>query len=988
MMTGRHRVLLVEDNPGDTLLTCERLSAEPESALHIDAVPTLAEAVALLASESFDAVLLDLDLPDSLGLQTLRRVREVAGDAPVVVLTGRNEPGLRPQALAAGAEDVFDKDEASSRLFYRAVLYGIERNRARAEHRRLEALLDAMPDAVVVVNAAGAVRYVNQAAVDLFGMPREELEAERLTFSTRPDEPVEITIRRPGDHCVCEMRAVQTTWDGELAQLASVRDITARKLAEQLRTHSAELKLQNQRISEASRLKGEFLATISHEIRTPMNAIVGLSYLLEHTRLDTEQADLLAKVQVASRTLMGLMNDVLDLSKIEAGEVLLESSPFDMPELLRELGQLIAPLARGKPVQLVIEPPPTLPQRLCGDVTRIRQILINLLANSIKFTDRGEVRLSVARLPRADKLVDLQFTVRDTGIGMSPDSLQRIFRRYKQSDATITRRFGGTGLGLSIVRQLVDLMGGDVQVSSQMGLGSEFRVTLPLRPAAEAADGAAGAAPGLRLLVAEPGPDRRPGVRPLARAMGWQVEALESVAAMLARLKTSAWQAQVPDALLIDPQPGDAEALHELVRLRAARGRRVLPPIVVVTDADTPESADLLADARLPRPATAAALFNALNGVLVSRGGARERLACFTNLEATGAQCLAGVRVLVVDDSDINRVVASRILEREGAVTRGCGSGREALQALRQDPSVDLVLMDLQMPEMDGAAATRAIRGELGLAQLPIVALTAGALEAERQRARDAGMDDFICKPLNPFALVVAVRRHVERTSGQAIALRPRAAARERAAASAWPAIEGIDGAEVARRLDGDAPLFLSLLGSLLSEYADLRAEHQPLPDDDAGRRALGARLHRLRGSAGILGATTVHRLATELEGGLKQAATVPELRARLAPLVAALVAALDSLDRHARPWLDAKKPPAGEEDDCCSSEGPSPACVKQLMDLLQTQDLQALRVFRSMSVALRGALAPERYAGLQKAIEGLEFRNAAALLQHLAEAA
>ncbi len=988
MVTGRHRVLLVEDNPGDTLLTCERLSAEPESALHIDAVPTLAGAVALLSSESFDAVLLDLDLPDSLGLQTLRHVREAAGEAPVIVLTGRSEPSLRPRALAAGAEDVFDKEEASSRLFYRAVLYGIERNRARAEHRRLEALMDAMPDAVVVVNASGAVRYVNQAAVELFGMPREELKAERLTFSTRPDEPVEITIRRAGDHCVCEMRAVQTTWDGELAQLASVRDITARKQAEQLRTHSAELKLQNQRISEASRLKSEFLATISHEIRTPMNAIVGLSYLLEHTRLDSEQSDLLAKVQVASRTLMGLMNDVLDLSKIEAGEVLLESAPFDMPELLRELGQLIAPLARGKPVQLVIEPPPDLPQRLCGDITRIRQILINLLGNSIKFTDRGEVRLSVARMPRPDGLVDLQFTVRDTGIGMSRDSLQRIFRRYKQSDATITRRFGGTGLGLSIVRQLVDLMGGDVQVSSQMGLGSEFRVTLPLKPAAETADVAAGAAPGLRLLVVEPGPDRRPGLRPLARAMGWQVEALDSVAGMLARLKERVWHAQPPDALLIDPQPGDAEALHELVRLRAGRGRRVLPPIVVVTDAETPQSAELLADARLPRPATAAALFNAINGVLVSRGGARERLACFTNLEATGAQCLAGVRVLVVDDSEINRVVASRILEREGAVTRGCSSGREALEALRLDPLVDLVLMDLQMPEMDGASAARAIRSELGLAQLPIVALTAGALEAERQRARDAGMDDFICKPLNPFALVVAVRRHVERASGQAIALRPRATARERVAA-AWPEIEGIDGADVARRLDGDAPLFLSLLGSLLGEYADLRAVPQTLPDDEAGRQALGARLHRLRGSAGILGATAVQRLATELELALRQPGTATELHARLAPLTAAL----EGLDRHARPWLDAEaEAEAGAhtaaDDCCCSSEAPSSACVEQLMGLLHTQDLQALRVFKSMSAGLRATLSPERFAGLQKAIECLEFRNAAALLQHLAEAA
>ncbi len=815
-----YRVLLIEDNPGDADIARELLASTPGLPLQLDVAVSLAQAGQCLGAAVYEAIVTDLNLPDAQGLDTLRQLRRMVGDLPIVVLASEVDEALRQRAMAEGAEEVFTKREANSRLFCRSVLFEVERNRARAQHRRLEGLLDATPDAILVVNQAGIVQYVNQAAVALFGRSREELRGDCLGFSAASGEAVEILVPRPGDPRVCEMRVVPLEWDGKPAQVASIRDITVRRQAEDLRARSDELALQNERISKATRLKSQFLANMSHEIRTPMNAIIGLSYLLGQTRLDSEQADLLAKVQVASRSLMGLISDVLDLSKIEAGEVVLEDVPFQMTELLRELGQMIAPLTQSKPLELIIHALTDVPHLLRGDITRIRQILVNLLGNAVKFTERGGVQLTVECAPREDGRIDVLFVVRDTGIGMSPDVLARLFTPFTQADASTTRRFGGTGLGLSIVRQLVDLMGGEVSLSSELGVGSEFRVVLPLAAVGESESEPAAAS--LRILVLEPPGQGQATVAALAHSLGWNAEIAQSSRDVLHRLHAG----PAPDAVVIEPGPRHAAGLQALGELKRAQARGPLPPFVLVrpggTGAQFAEACDSLADAVIGHPATAASLFNAINAALVERGGDHQRLTRLTHLEAAQACCLPGLRVLVVDDCGINRDVACRILEREGALVSVCTNGQEAVARLRQGLAVDLVLMDMQMPELDGDAATRCIRGELGLARLPILALTAGALKAEQQRALDAGMDEFITKPLNPMALIRAVRQHVERVSGCAVPLVPRQDGGARPGLPAWPHIEGIDGREVAQRLNGDVALFTVMLDHLLRDAADL----------------------------------------------------------------------------------------------------------------------------------------------------------------------
>ncbi|MEZ4451243.1 MAG: CHASE domain-containing protein [Nannocystaceae bacterium] len=380
----------------------------------------------------------------------------------------------------------------------------------------------------------------------------------------------------------------------------------------------------------ASAAKSAFVANMSHEIRTPLHAILGIAHLLEGTTLDGDQRDFVAKVTLAGRNLLDVVNDILDLSKIEAGELSLVVEPFELQALLAEFEAVFGPAAAGKRLALSFELPKELPERVVGDANRLRQILTNLVGNAIKFTEKGRVDVRVEIESRTADRIRLRFIVRDTGIGVEPAALGQIFQPFVQADSSTTRRHGGTGLGLSIVERLSRLMEGEVSVTSEPGVGSEFRVSLPLV---------------------------------IPRAAGAEVE-------------------------------------------RA--GPR-------------------------PRPKAVAA-------------------------------ALAGVRILVVDDSEINREIACAFLAREGALVEGAADGFEGCERLAAEPEgFDVVLMDIQMPGMDGVEATRRIRGELGLVHLPVIALTAGTLRAAKERAYDAGIDDFLSKPLDPRTLIEKIACQVER---------------------------------------------------------------------------------------------------------------------------------------------------------------------------------------------------------------------------------
>ncbi len=633
--------------------------------------------------------------------------------------------------------------------------------------------------------------------------------------------------------------------------VGALQDITERRRADQRAREVAQAEA-------ANRAKSEFLANTSHEIRTPLNAILGLTYILERAALPAPQRQMVAQIQHAGRTLLGLVNNVLDLSKIEAGLFQLEALPFDLRGLLQAEVALLSGGAEAKGLALTLHLANDVPARVVGDPTRLRQIIDNLLGNAIKFTDAGQVTLHVTRQGDAGRL---RIAVRDTGPGIAKDVQTRLFQPFTQADSSTTRRYGGSGLGLSIVARLVRLMGGELSLTSSPGSGSEFAVVLPLPAATD--DSA-------------------------------------------------------PTAL--DADAAEAQAL---------------------TDA------------------------------------------------SDGALSLPGVHVLVADDSLLNLDVARHVLELEGATVTACADGLQALALLQRAPGdFDVVLMDVQMPGIDGIDATRRLRRELGLDRLPVIALTAGVEFHARDQALAAGMTDFIGKPLQPQALVSCIRHHVERSRGAPLPVLPRPR-RPNTAADAPPlAINGIDGAAVTPTLWADRTLFVSMLARFLAEFGSIDPiALAALPPD-----ALAAWAHKLKGSALLLGALDIAGLATRLEPSPKATPGAPPTGALLAELNAQLAAlnaasALE-LQRHsARAAAGAWQPLAVDQDeDHATIADQEAAALAELRALLRRQSLDAVALFDRLQPALQRRLGPANLANAQAAIAAFDFAGVLQLLEPVRE--
>jgi PAS domain S-box-containing protein len=854
-------------------------------------------------------------------------------------------------------------------------------------------LFESNIDALTTTDALGIITDVNKQMEALTGCTRDELIGSpfkhfftdpnlaeagiKLAMTKRKVTDYEIVARdRAGKETVMSYNAT-TLYDRERklqGVFAALREITERKQYER------SLREATHRAEQANSAKSEFLANMSHEIRTPLNAVIGLGYLLEHTSLSEDQRQLLAKIQFGGRALLGVINNVLDLSKIEAGEMSLEEEPFDLPELIRDLGQLLAPQAAAKGIELMVQSAPSLPQIVSGDASRLRQILTNLLGNSIKFTETGHVELKAFFTERTSERVRLRCTVQDTGIGIEPAALATLFMPFTQADASTTRRFGGTGLGLSIARRFIELMGGEIGVTSVLGAGSNFWIEMPLRIAHDI--DATTSKHGLRIIIADSDdatPDR---LVPMTRALGWSPLIAENGEQLLKLMRTtrpSDW----PDVLILGLQLHDMDAHQLLERLERECTGGELPPAIVVGDiSQSYADQDQLrreSDLFLTRPLTSSALFNAVNATVSRRMESFDRVLQCTNFDELRAQWLAGVNILVVDDSDINLEVAQRILEKQGAVVTTCSDGMTALEHVRAHTTdLDIVLMDVQMPVLDGNETTRRIRSDSQLQTLPIVALTAGALVIERQRAIEAGMNDFISKPFDPQALIRKVRLLVEKARGEPISMVLLDTPSPSQSGARLEFIPSLDAGIVRQMFGDDLELFRSLLARLLKEYTDLTLPISVSSDDQAARELLMGRAHKLKGSAGMIGAIEIVRLAGAAETALHQGRPAEAVEGVLQRLASALTA----LSVEAAPYLKQQKeleagkiahPPVGNAEAMQLND----LCV-----LLEGQDLSALTKFKLISNALSGMLGPLRFERLRDAIDSLDFQQGAQLLR------
>ncbi len=732
----------------------------------------------------------------------------------------------------------------------------------RLQHRILQALnleqeqyfklFNSSSDMMCIVDQNGCFKKVNPACTEMLGYAEPELLGHQLLEFVHSDDLQKTSdelerLRRCGSGSSVENRYLQkdgticwVSWQlfyarGEGLTYATGRDINARK------QHERELEETREAAEAANRAKSEFLSNMSHEIRTPMNAVLGLAQLLEKGELSPDQRDMVQKIRGAGHSLLGILNDILDLSKIEAGRLRIEMHPFTLSALLTQLDSLMGSAARSKGLDLRIEAPTEVTGALVGDDLRLGQILINLVGNAVKFTEQGEIRILIQPVELTEASVKLRFEVRDTGVGIAPEVLATLFTPFTQADDSITRRFGGTGLGLSISKRLAELMGGKIGVGSEEGVGSTFWFEIPFERTTVVA-----VTPGAAAHIVPDGP----------------------------RLK--------------------------------------------------------------------------------------------------------GQRVLVVDDSELNRIVVVRALALEGADSETACDGQQALDRLRERPrEFDVVLMDVQMPVMDGLTATQELRRDPVLARIPVIAFTAGVLQEERRKASDAGVNDFLPKPVDLEEMVaVLLRWTTPRVGGGAPTLLPE----PRPGKKGTLLPEKLPGLDIAKgvALCGGEKFYREMIGELVrchgDDVAGIKAALAAGNPHQAARTA-----HTLKGVAGNLSAVTVHRIADRLEAALKHDEWDLADRTLLR-----LTEAMEEL--HASALLLKEEPTILGQGDTVPL--PPPGELSPLLDelllLLQERRMAARKVMGKLVERLsRTVVAPEVEL-LSGAVDRLEFVAAQTMVRHL----
>ncbi len=795
--------------------------------------------------------------------------------------------------------------------------------RLRSQEGLIRGVLGFAPEAMIVADEEGKVFFANNQASSLFCYSIENIIGEQVDVFLSDDDVdkfqesflsqlrdrsennsnnvLEVVAKKRNNvEFPVVVRLSDVEFEKKSIVVMSFRDLTDDIVAKRVLTDAKEA------AEQASVAKGAFMANISHEIRTPLNAILGLTTLLMNGRASEEQKDYLNKINLAGRSLLGIVNDVLDLSKIEAGEMALDEVVFSPYSQVSDLAKIYETQAEIANLEFFLETPGDLPDELIGDNNRLRQILTNLVGNAIKFTDKGSVTLRIEIVQsehiQIEDVVFLRFTVIDTGIGIPVEKQNQLFKPFSQADSSTSRRFGGTGLGLSIVSQLATLMGGSCGLESESGTGSEFWVELPFKPVQEnLSENYQKSSYDFLVFLVEDNDVENDFLKNLMALLGWSVVSMKNGVDFISEyLRRFNHNGVLPDVVVVDWQLPGQDGLAVLAQLASEVGRESLPPTLMVSAFDREKIAEIdtekLVDRILAKPVDGSTLFNVVNDVISLRTGRKDKVLAGTKTDTLAVNWLHNIKAMVVDDSPLNLEVATYLLQDSGAIVTAVSSGEECLEILgARSTEFDVVLMDVQMPGMDGYEVTKLIRSELGLKNLPVLALTAGALLEERKLAKNAGMDDFLTKPIVSEQLIHRVRKAVELATGEAIPITSRvempsgdANAQEVGKTESEPLSLEDDvnmnpnaelplwDRQIALRLSGENDALVKRLVGLyvpqVREHISQLSEALQNKDSDTAARSL----HVLQGASSQIGAQRLADFARDLEivtrqEGLKQ---------------------------------------------------------------------------------------------------------------------
>ncbi len=913
-------------------------------------------------------------------------------DGRIVACNGRfrllRDAAGSPQYVVDLKEDITERKRAEEAL--------------QQSEQLFRSIFENAPIGIGLHNVRTTEYFTNQALHEMLGCTHEDLTSvEKWDQVVHPDQRVSSAkrykellegkydfdeweqhfIRRDGRIVIADgtFSVIRDTAGNPQYLLNTTKDITDRKQAE------ADLVTAKEQAVAAAEAKAEFLANMSHEIRTPMNAILGMTYLALKTELTTKQRDYLTKTQVAAQALLGIINDVLDFSKIEAGKLKVENTEFRLDQVLEDLSSVVGQKAHDKHLEFLIASPNDLPPNLIGDPLRLGQILINLVNNAVKFTDHGEVVVTVTPEEQLAGRLKIRFSVRDTGIGMTPEQTARLFQAFSQADTSTTRKYGGTGLGLSISKRLVEVMGGEIWAESSYGVGSTFFFTTWLGVGSREAERKRFIPDlsGIRALIVDDNPLAREIITESLKAFAITVDSASSGEEALRELFAA--DAHHPYQLvMMDWQMPGMDGLETSRVIKSSQTLKQIPRIVMLTafgqDDIRAQADELEMDGYLLKPVTPSTLYDTLVR-LFGIAGDEADLSRVTSSDTVSPDA-TGIRVLLVEDNEVNQQVATELLQSAGASVSIANHGGEAVRILtegEQPPPFDIVFMDLQMPQMDGFTATRLLRARPQLQALPIIAMTAHAMVEEQQQCLEAGMNGHVSKPIDPDALFTTLMhwskpRKVQAGGAQACSARE-------PEDGALPEMEGVDVAGGLRRVAGNKRLYLDLLARFAAQQANAGA--QIAAAFESGDRKLAESIaHMVEGVAGNIGLGQVFTAAEKLERAIHQ----------MDPAVPVLVEEFDQvMSRQVRAIQQAMRDAAkdGSTDRQVSAVFDAPArtaAIARLRLLLESSEADAAEAFLVLENALAGSVDQTRLSALRSAVSEFDFDGALLKLNEVAK--